>query len=55
MVQQGLLVIVFMFRFHILKRLFGPYVQEQAFNDALWAIPTLVFGTAATFFLVARL
>ena len=51
----GLLVNVFMFRFHVLKRLFGQYVQEQAFNYVLWAIPTLVFGTAITVFLVARL
>ncbi len=51
----GLLVIVFMFRFHVLKKLFGQYVQEQAFVYVSWAIPTLVFGTAVTFFLVARL
>jgi len=51
----GLLVIVFMFRFHVLKKLFGQYVQEQAFIYVSWAIPTLVFGTAITFFLVARL
>ena len=49
----GLLVIVLLFRFHLLKKVFGQYVQEQAFLFLSWAIPVLVFGTAATFFLVA--
>ena len=49
----SLLIIVLMFRFEVLRRLFGRYVQEQAFLFLLWAIPLLVFGTAATFLLVA--
>lgn len=49
----SLLVIVLMFRFQVLRRLFGRYVQEQVFVFLSWAIPALVFGTAATFLLVA--
>lgn len=49
----GLLVIVMLFRFHVIKTHFGQYVQEQTFVFLSWAIPVLVFGTAATFFLVA--
>lgn len=49
----SLLVIVLMFRFEVLRKLFGEYVQEQAFVFLSWAIPVLVFGTAATFLMVA--
>jgi len=49
----SLLVIVLMFRFEVLRKLFGQYVQEQTFLFLSWAIPLLVFGTAATFLMVA--
>jgi hypothetical protein len=39
-------VVVFMYRFNTLKRVYGSYVQEEAFLFLLWAVPVLVFGTA---------
>ncbi|MBF0548122.1 MAG: hypothetical protein HQM08_27035 [Candidatus Riflebacteria bacterium] len=49
----GLLVVVLLYRFHVLKKLFGSYVQEQTFMFLSWAIPLLVIGMGATFILVA--
>lgn len=49
----SLLVNIAIFRFGVVGRLFGRYVQEQFFFFLLWAIPLLVLMTAATLILVA--
>lgn len=38
---------IFLYRFNVVKRVFGPHVQEEFFVFINWAIPVLVFGTAA--------
>ncbi len=40
-------VVIFMYRFNILKWLFGAIVQEEFFLFLLWATPILAFGSAA--------
>lgn len=49
----GLLIVVFLYRYNVPKRLFGRFVQEQLFHFLTWAIPVLVAGTAIAFLLVA--
>jgi len=46
-------VVVFFFRYNILHRMFGPYVQEQAFNFVTWALPVLSLSTSVAFMLAA--
>ncbi len=48
-----LAVVIFMYRFNVLKWLFGENVQKETFLFLLWALPVLAFGTAAAFILVA--
>ena len=37
---------ILMYRFNVVKRMFGAHVQEEFFVFINWAIPLLVFGTA---------
>jgi hypothetical protein len=46
-------VVIFMYRFNTLKRIFGATVQEESFLFLLWAMPVLAFGTATAFIWVA--
>ena len=48
-----LLIVILMYRFNLLKRLFGEYVQEESFLFLMWALPVLAFGTAGAFIAVA--
>lgn len=49
----SLAVNVLLFRFRFVERAFGRYVQEQLYLFLVWAIPLLVFTTAASVVLVA--
>jgi hypothetical protein len=49
----SLAVVIMFYRFNWPARLFGPYVQEQAFKFLLWAMPVLVIGTSIALLLVA--
>lgn len=49
----ALAIVIFLYRFNVLKQLFGRYVQEQFFHFLSWAVPVLAFGTAAAFLAVA--
>lgn len=46
-------IVVLLYRFNVLKLLFGRYVQEQFFHYLSWAVPVLAFGTAGAFIFVA--
>ena len=47
------MVNVLMFRFGVVERLFGRYVQEQLYLFLIWAVPLLVLTTASAVILVA--
>jgi hypothetical protein len=49
----SLAVNVLLFRFRVVERAFGVYVQEQFYLFLVWAIPLLVLTTAASIILVA--
>ena len=49
----GLLVNVVMFRYGVIERLFGRYVQEQLYLVLAWAIPVTVLTAAGAVILVA--
>lgn len=49
----ALFVNVVFSRFNVVARLFGPYVQEQAYTAIMWAIPTLIFVLAVSFLFAA--
>ena len=49
----SLLVNVLMFRFGLVERLFGRYVQEQLYFFLIWAVPLLVLTMASAVVLVA--
>jgi hypothetical protein len=49
----GLLVNILIFRFGIVERYFGRYVQEQLYLFLIWAIPVLVLTMAGAIVLVA--
>ena len=49
----SLLVNVLMFRFGVVERLFGRYVQEQLYFFLMWAVPLLVLTMASAVVLVA--
>jgi hypothetical protein len=49
----SLAVVVLFYRFNFLLRLFGRYVQEQAFEYLLWAVPLLAMGCGIAFLMVA--
>lgn len=38
---------ILLYRFNVVKRLFGPHMAEEFFVYLNWAVPVLVFGTAA--------
>jgi hypothetical protein len=44
---------ILLYRFRVVERAFGRYVQEQFYLFLVWAIPLLVFTTAASIILVA--
>ncbi len=50
-VALGVNLVVFRYRF--LRARFGPFVEEEVFRILTWAIPTMAFGTAIAFVLVA--
>jgi len=49
----SLMVNVLLFRFNVVGRWFGRYVQEQLYLFLIWAVPLLVLVTAASVILVA--
>jgi len=49
----GLLVNVLLFRFGVVERWFGRYVQEQFYIFLSWAVPVLVLTGAGAIILVA--
>ncbi len=49
----GLLVNVLLFRYGVIERLFGRYVQEQLYLVLAWAIPVVVLTAAGAVILVA--
>jgi hypothetical protein len=49
----SLLVNVLLFRFGVVERMFGRYVQEQFYLFLMWAVPVLVLTTSAAVILVA--
>src|SRR4029078_5024542 len=49
----GLIVNVMLFRFGVVARLCGRYVQEQVYFFIAWALPVLTFATALAIILTA--
>lgn len=49
----SLIVNLVLFRFNVVQRLFGKYVQEQLYLVLMWALPLLSIATATAFVLVA--
>lgn len=49
----SLVVNLVLFRFNLIGRLFGKYVQEQVYLYLVWALPLLAMSTATAFVLVA--
>jgi len=47
-------VVVLLYRFNIVKRLCGKYVQAELFTFLVWAIPLLVAATSVALLLAAR-
>jgi hypothetical protein len=48
-----LVINISLYRYGLVARWFGRYVQEQLFLVLVWAVPTLVFSTGLAFLLVA--
>lgn len=46
-------IVVVLFRFNLVMRLFNHHVQAALFNFLLWALPLLTAATAAAILLVA--
>lgn len=46
-------IIIVLFRFNLVQRAFGKYVQEQLYHSIVWAGPLLVLATAIALLLVA--
>jgi hypothetical protein len=44
---------VLLFRFNVVRRLFGTHVQAEFYDVICWAIPVLVFGTATAMLAMA--
>lgn len=53
MLAITLAIVVVCFRYNLLARLFGPYVQREAFYFMSWALPVLSLATSIAFLLVA--
>lgn len=49
----ALAIIITLFRFNLVQRVFGKYVQEQLYLSIVWAGPVLVLATAIALLLVA--
>lgn len=49
----SLVVNLVLFRFNLVGRIFGKYVQEQLYLYLIWALPLLAMSTATAFVLVA--
>jgi hypothetical protein len=49
----SLMINVLMFRFNVVGRWFGRYVQEQLYLFLIWAVPLLMLVSAASVILVA--
>jgi hypothetical protein len=49
----ALAINIALFRFNLVKRAFGAYVQEQLYYFLVWAVPLLVGATALSLLLVA--
>lgn len=49
----SLLINTTLFRFNLVKRWFGIYVQEQLYDYLIWSAPLLVFSTAVTFLMLS--
>ena len=49
----ALLINVLFYRFNVMEKLFGRWVQEQVYLFLTWAIPLLVFTMAGSIVLVA--
>ena len=49
----ALTIIITLFRFNLVQRAFGKYVQEQLYLSIVWAGPLLVLATAIALLLVA--
>lgn len=46
-------IAILLFRFNLVKKLFGRHVQEEVFQYLLWATPVLIFGAAISIVLRA--
>jgi hypothetical protein len=46
-------IIIALFRFNLVQRAYGKYVQEQLYVSIVWAGPLLVLATALALLLVA--
>lgn len=49
----SLLINILLFRFNVVKRLFGKYVQEQLYKFLTWAVPACVLVTVVAVLAVA--
>ncbi|MFO0602936.1 MAG: hypothetical protein U0324_07165 [Polyangiales bacterium] len=49
----SLLVNIAVYRFNVVKKLFGAHVEEQVYRVCLWAVPTLSLATAAAVVMAA--
>ncbi|MBN9161423.1 MAG: hypothetical protein J0I07_10695, partial [Myxococcales bacterium] len=53
MLAITLAIVVVCFRYNLLSKLFGPYVQRETFTFMSWALPVLSLATSVAFLLVA--
>lgn len=53
MLAISFLVTIFLYRYYILRRYFGRFVQEEFFHVLCWSAPTLCFGTVAAILALA--
>ncbi len=49
----SLIINLLLFRFNLVMRVFGKYVQEQLYLYLVWALPVLAMGTATAIVLVS--
>ena len=47
MLALSIVISVALYRYHVIKRLYGRYVQAEVFHVLCWSIPILCFGVAA--------
>jgi hypothetical protein len=53
MLSLALGVVVLLYRYNVLLRLFGPYIQREMFRYLTWAMPLCTLTTSIAFILVA--